>query len=83
MRATKPEEVQGLLEILAFSHPTQEQRARFAEVSPLARAAIVEFVYGLAEGKVENVPEALSTLADAEPFASWPSIMNEFKEDEE
>ena len=83
LRATKPEEVQGLLEILAFSHPTQEQRARFAEVSPLARAAIVELVYGLAEGKVENVPEALSTLADAEPFASWPSIMNEFKEDEE
>lgn len=83
LRATKSEEVQGLLEILAFSHPTQEQRARFAEVSPLARAAIVELVYELAEGKAENVPEALSMLADVEPFASWPAIMNEFKEDEE
>ena len=83
LRATKPEEVQGLLELLAFSHPTQERRACFAEVSPLARAAIVELVYELAEGKAENVSEALSMLATVEPFASWPAIMNEFKEYEE
>lgn len=82
LRATKPELVQGLLELLAFSHPTQEQRARFAEVSPLARAAIIELAYELAEGRAEDVAEALSTLAAIEPFASWPAVMDEFKEDE-
>ena len=80
--ANNPEVVQGILELLAYSHPAQAARAQYSEVSPLARAAIVELAYVLAKGDAENVPAALSELAANAPFSYWPSIMNEFKEEE-
>lgn len=80
LHAERPETVQGLLELLAYAHPSQAKKASFAPVSPLARAAIVELVYELAEGQEENVQRALAILTDEEPFRSWPAIMNEFKE---
>lgn len=82
-RVREPDIVQGLMELMAFSHPAAAARAASAEASPLARAAIVELAYELADGKAENVRDALVLLASHEPFCSWPAIMDEFKEAEE
>ena len=71
------------MELLVLSHPVAAAHAPTANVSPLARAAIVELAYELAEGKAENVRDALELLAAHEPFCYWPAIMDEFKEVEE
>lgn len=81
--ASNPDVVQGLLELLAYSHPSCADRAQYASPSPLARAAIVELAYVIAEGEAENVPQALAELEAHEPFCYWPGIMDEFKEEDD
>lgn len=81
--ASNPDVVQGLLELLAYSHPSCADRAQYASPSPLARAAIVELAYVVAEGEAENVPQALAELEAHEPFCYWPGIMDEFKEEDD
>lgn len=81
-RVSEPDIVQGLLELMAYSHPAASSRAETAEVSLLGRAAIVELAYELAEGKAEKVRESLELLASHAPFSSWPAIMDEFKEEQ-
>ena len=72
--------VRGLLELVAFSHPSRSGRAQLSIASPLARAAIVDLVYEMADRCTDKVPLALKQLAQYEPFCYWPAILEEFKE---
>ena len=82
LKADTPQAVQGLLELLCLSHPSQKNKAAFANLSPLARVAIVDLTAALAGYNTAQVPSTLELLRKTPPFASWPAVLNEFLDED-
>ena len=79
VNAKEPGVVKGILEILALAHPSQQDKAPFAQLSSTARVGLAELVAAMAVLQQESPAQAVDELRTTPPFSTWGDVLDEIE----